>query len=181
MTTSTALTPPAPLAWGGRVTAAFRAAVRQIARRVGVPPSWLGAVMAFETNRTFDPGIRAAAGSGAVGLIQFMPGTAAHLGTTAETLAGMSALQQLAYVERYFLAQRKRYESLDDLYMAVLWPAAVGKPGDYVLFRAEGDRPVAYRQNAGLDQNKDGTVTKTEAAARVHVLLGEGFEPHNVG
>ena len=37
------------------------------------------AVMSFETGGTFDPGIRNAAGSGATGLIQFMPSTAAGL------------------------------------------------------------------------------------------------------
>src|SRR3990167_3056635 len=58
--------------------------------------------MAFETNRTFDPGQCNAAGSGAIGLIQFMPSTAHLLGTTTEQLAQMTAVEQLAYVRRYF-------------------------------------------------------------------------------
>lgn len=56
---------------------------------------------------------------------------------------------------------------------------------------AQGCRPVgglplftggiAYSQNAGLDTNKDGKVTKREAAAKVMGLLEEGLRPGNVG
>lgn len=40
------------------------------------------AAMAFESGETFSPSIKNAAGSGAVGLIQFMPSTAKALGTS---------------------------------------------------------------------------------------------------
>ena len=48
--------------------------------------------------------------------------------------------------------------------MAVLWPAAVGKKEDYVLFEAG---TAAYRQNDGLDLNEDGAITKAEATQKV--------------
>jgi hypothetical protein len=48
--------------------------------------------------------------------------------------------------------------------MSVLWPAAINKPDGYVIFRS-GTK--AYSQNAGLDTNGDGTVTKFEAASKV--------------
>lgn len=41
--------------------------------------------------------------------------------------------------------------------------------------------PLVARQNAGLDTNKDGKVTKREAAAKVAGLLDEGRRPGNVG
>jgi hypothetical protein len=52
--------------------------------------------------------------------------------------------------------------------MAILWPAAVGKSNDYVLFSSPSK---AYEQNKGLDLNKDGNITKAEAAAKVRNQL----------
>jgi len=39
----------------------------------------------------------------------------------------------------------------------------------------------AYEQNAGLDSNKDGKVTKQEAAAKVKAKLAKGLLPENSG
>ena len=50
----------------------------------------------------------------------------------------------------------------------MLWPAAVGKPDDHVLFSA-GTK--TYDQNKGLDIDKDGKVTKSEAATKVAQVL----------
>ncbi len=129
---------------------------------------------------SFRPDARNAAGSGAVGLIQFMPQTAAALGTTTEDLAAMTAERQLDYVRSFFWPRQNRLKSLGDLYMAILWPAGIGKPDDYVLFdRSDLDHPARYVQNAGLDLDKDGRITRGEACARVQVKLAEGLEPHN--
>ena len=48
----------APLAWGARVSAEFRARVRRIASNLGCDPNHIMAAMAFETGETFDPAIR---------------------------------------------------------------------------------------------------------------------------
>lgn len=166
--------PPAQgitLAWGNKVNAAFRAAVLQLADYLGVNPDYLMAVIAFETGRTFSPSIKNFAGSGATGLIQFMPKTALGLGTSVEALAQMSAVQQLEWVRRYFEPYKGRMNTLSDVYMAVLYPRAIGKQDTYVLFQ-EGT--VAYRQNAGLDVNRDAKVTKFEAASKIYKMLDEG-------
>jgi hypothetical protein len=63
------------------------------------------------------------------------------------------------------------------MYLAILWPAAVGKPRDHVLWR-KGE--AAYRANRGLDLNQNGTVTKGEAAAKAWGMLAEGMRPGNV-
>ena len=55
---------------------AFRNKVIEIADRLLIDPNFLMAIMSFETGATFDPKIKNAAGSGATGLIQFMPTTA---------------------------------------------------------------------------------------------------------
>jgi len=65
-------------------------------------------------------------------------------------------------------------KTLEDLYMAILWPAAVGKEPGYVLFR---DGTLAYTQNDGLDVNKNGQITKQEAAAKVRETLNAGLQP----
>lgn len=131
------------------------------------------ACMAFESAETFSPSVKNGAGSGATGLIQFMPATARGLGTTVETLALMTAEQQLEYVREYFLPYRGRLNSLSSVYMAILWPKAVGKPDDAVLWTREGS-PVTYKQNAGLDANKDGTITVGEAADKVRAKYERG-------
>lgn len=166
------------LAWGARVSAPFKRKVVAICQRLEMSPDHLMAVMAFETGRSFDPAIRNHAGSGATGLIQFMPRTAIGLGTTVEALAQMNALIQLDYVEAYLRSYKGRMRDLPSAYMAVLYPRAVDKPGDYVLFR-KGSK--AYKLNSGLDGNNSGQITKEEASAKVADLLKEGLQPGNLG
>lgn len=165
--------PGGPLAWGRKVDPAFRAKLRAIAARLGVEPDALMAVMAFETGRSFDPAIRNST-TGATGLIQFMPKTATALGTSTGALARMSATAQLDYVEAYLKPHAGLLAEVSDLYMAVLWPKAVGRAPGYVLF---AEPSAAYRANRGLDTNRDGRVTKAEAAAKVVALLAEGRKP----
>lgn len=162
------------LAWGARVSSAFRARVRAIAAQLGCDPNALMACIAWESGGTFRSSVTNLAGSGAVGLIQFMPATAVALGTTVVKLAVMTPEDQLFYVEKYFAPYRGRLKTLADLYMAILWPAAVGKPLDAVLW-SKADRPTTYRQNAGLDANRDGIITKGECAGKVYAMLEQGM------
>lgn len=159
------------VAWGAKVSHAFKTKLLAVCKRLGIEPDYLMSCMAFETGRTFSPSIHNAAGSGAVGLIQFMGPTAAGLGTHTSVLAGMGAVQQLDYVERYFAAQRGILRSLEDVYMAILFPVAVGKPDTFVLFKKG---TIQYTQNAGLDSDQDGVVTKFEATSGVRALLRLG-------
>jgi hypothetical protein len=176
------MSPPLKLlAWGAKVSPAFRAKVRQIAAELGCDPSDLMTCMAFESGRSFRPDVKNMAGSGATGLIQFMPTTAADLGTSTEALEKMTAEQQLDWVERYFAPWKGKLKTLPDLYMAILFPAAVGEPMNYPIFDAnDHDHPARYRLNAGLDANKDGKVTKAEASFKVMALKPEGLSPLNV-
>ncbi|SVC65278.1 uncharacterized protein METZ01_LOCUS318132, partial [marine metagenome] len=144
--------------------------IREIAGKHGIDPKDLLSIMRFETGGSFSASV-ANPESGATGLIQFTAPVAKELGTTLAELAQMSREEQLVYVDRYLDMRKKppfnlpeRGASLDDLYMAVLYPAAIGKESSFVLFRS-GER--AYDQNKGLDSNNDGTITKGEAVARV--------------
>lgn len=169
------------LAWGSKVSDLFRSRVTEIAIRVAIDPSWLMACMAFESGHTFSASIHNAAGSGAVGIIQFMPSTAAALGTTTQALAEMTAEGQLDYVEKYFTPWAGRLKSLGDVYGAILWPAMIGKPSDWVVFnKADPNHPKLYLQNAGLDTDKNGQITKAEVCAKVQAQLTLGLSPPNV-
>jgi len=148
----------------------FQQAVTNLAQKYNLNENDLYAVMSFETGGTFDPAQKNLNNSGATGLIQFMPSTAKGLGTTTEALARMSRVEQLKYVDMYFSDKGIRGGNLDDLYMAILFPAAVGKGDDYVLFgqgAMSGYTGRAYDQNRGLDKNGDGSITKKEAAQKV--------------
>ncbi len=143
--------------------------VRGIGEDLKVNPNFLMAVMAFETGGTFSPSVRNAAGSGAVGLIQFMPATATGLGTSTAELAAMTAEDQLNFVAKHFKPFKGKLASIEDTYMAVLLPKAVGKGGGFVLFKKPS---IAYTQNKGLDIDGDGEVTVADAADRVRKMLG---------
>ena len=141
----------------------FQQGVEQLAQKYNVSVQDLYAVMSFETGGTFDPTQENMAGSGATGLIQFMPSTAKGLGTSTEELSKMTRTEQLKYVDKYFSNKGIEGGNLDDLYMAILFPVAVGKPDNFVLFgegAIEGYRGTAYEQNSGLDLNRDGSITK---------------------
>jgi len=148
---------------------AFYKKVKEVATALNCSHIDLLCCMAFETGRTFNPALRNSIG--ATGLIQFIRPTAIVLGTTTDYLATLTRVQQMDWVLKYFKAGPIRKLSsvtLEDLYMAILWPAAVGKPNDYVLFSSPSK---AYEQNKGLDKNKDGNITKEEAAAKVRDQL----------
>jgi len=139
--------------------------VKAVASRLGCNYLDLLACMAFETGRTFDPAKRNPKSS-ATGLIQFMAATAKGLGTTTQYLAGLTRTQQMDWVQKYFQngpVSRVSSPGIEDLYMGILWPAAVGKPNDYVLFRAG---TAEYAANP-LDKDKKGFVTKADAAVKV--------------
>lgn len=167
------------LAWGAKVSKDFCQRVIAICQDMFTYPESandLMTCMAFESAGTFSPNIRNAAGSGAVGLIQFMPDTAIALETTTYALSLMTPEDQLTYVKAYFKPYAKRIHSLSDMYMAILMPRYVNLPDNAVLFQ---DAPVAYKQNKGLDTNKDGQITKGEVCTRLYSRKQEGLLPQN--
>lgn len=165
--------------WGATVKRDFVDGVIWIEDQIGLRADLLMACMKFESN--LNPQAKNPASS-ATGLIQFMDATAKRLGTTTAKLYAMDALTQLSYVYKYFKDYADRGHklgtwTLEDCYMAILWPSAIGKPLDYKVFVGGTS---AFKVNAGLDLNKDGFVTKQEACARVVKLYSEGLKPGNV-
>jgi hypothetical protein len=157
------------IAWGAKVSAAFKVKLIEIARNIDVDPNYLISAMAFETGETFSPSAKNT--NGATGLIQFLPDTAVELGTTTADLAAMTAVDQMDYVEKYFDPYKNMLKTIEDVYMAILWPAAIGKTNSWVLFSKPSTQ---YNRNSGLDTDKDGHVTKAEAAAMIKAKLLKG-------
>ncbi len=164
-----------PLAWGNVVSNAFREKEISVAEAIGTDPNYLMAAMAFETGGSFRAAQRSGS-SNAVGLIQFLPSTAKSLGVTITQLASMTATAQLTYVQKYFTIKgyAGRVASLADLYMAILYPAAIGKALSYVVFSRAKDLQL-YHANSGLDLNKDGVITKSEILQTIQAKLNAGF------
>src|SRR5690606_39252201 len=161
------------------VTPAFIAEVEAMAQRLGTQPEYLLAVMSFETGGSFSPGVRNGAGSGATGLIQFMPATARELGTSTDALARMSALDQLQYVERYFnnRSDPGDLRTLEGVYTTVLYGSPRPDPGSTLFSQGA----AAYRMNAPLDLNRDGRITAGEATSFVRQRIdGEAPPPRDV-
>jgi hypothetical protein len=163
------------------------------ADQLSIQPDWLACVVSFETAGTFSPSQRnrwavidaqkrGVPYQGAVGLIQFMPSTAKLLGTSPYGLAQMTVLEQLPFVERYLGSYRGRMDSLENTYLGVFYPAAIGQEDSWVVAARDGsklnnhdtvtpaerDRSKAiYRQNAGFDSGDTGFVTRGDVCRTI--------------
>lgn len=150
----------------------FNVKLDNVANSLGVEPNFLRATIHMETGGTFDPSIKNP-GSSATGLIQFMSATAKNLGTTTSKLSKMTGEEQLDYVEKYFKPWKGKLKTLGDVYAAVLWPAAVGKPANYVLFRRGTE---AYRLNApAFDLSQKGYVTKKDITKKLQSIYDKNY------
>lgn len=167
------------LVWGSKVTSEFRKKVIAISQELNFDPNHLMAIIAFETGRTFSASKWN--GTAAVGLIQFTGITAKQLGTTKDAISKMTEIDQLDLVKKDLALYAKtksgtpRLNSIENLYMAVNWPNAIGRGDDYVLYENSplGKNPN-YNGNSGLDIDKDGKVTVKEAASKAREMLELG-------
>lgn len=138
---------------------AFIVRINEIAAALEILPDWLMAVMMFES------GLNPQAvnsSSNAVGLIQFMPATAKSLGTTSDDLYNMDSLQQLEYVYKYLNTYKGKYKSFVDVYLAIFFPAAIGKDDSYVLSTSSLSASTIAKANKIFDKNSDNQITKGE-------------------
>jgi hypothetical protein len=83
----------------------------------------------------------------------------------------MTAAEQMDFVGKYLAPYKGKIKNFGDVYMAVHWPAAIGKDEAYVMYEKGSD---SYDKNKNLDTNGDGTVTRGETIARVISGTGGG-------
>ena len=103
----------------------FTEKVNNISNELGIEANWLMFVMWFESRlnpKAVNPV------SNATGLIQFMPLTAKGLNTTISELKAMSNVEQLDYVLKYLKPYKGKMKTWVDVYLAVFYPKAMGKP-----------------------------------------------------
>lgn len=155
-------------------SAAFLAKVIDISARLGINPDWLMIVMKMESG--INPAAYNANG-GATGLIQFMPATAAGLGTSTGALIAMDNVTQLDYVYKYFRPYAGRLFSVTDLYMVTFFPAALGKPDSYILQTSSLSAALIARSNPVFDLDKNNAITVGEFKQSViNRLPSEAFQ-----
>lgn len=168
------------IAWSKKLSPGDLEEVCRVSQVIKIDPSWLMACMYFESGGTFSPSIFNKAGSGAIGIIQFTKKTAElQLHTTIGALSKMTFIEQMKYVEKYFFSYVGKLHRLYDVYFAILWPAAIGRPDDYVLFDKNNPDHKLYAQNKGLDFNHDGHITVTEVCTKIKKIYDLGMLPEN--
>ena len=148
-------------------------------------PGWLANIINFETNGEFSTTIFSGGCAKeygdlldeklkhcGVGLIQFMPVTAAaeELNTSSEKIFNMTFQEQLNLTVKYYEHVRVSPTSQGDAMMAVFMPAAVGAPDSANLADIyaqdggkfpKGSQPYNTRYNKMLNQNKN-IITKAD-------------------
>lgn len=138
----------------------FTAELNRVAKKFNINANDLLAVMLVETGGSLKPDIRNPK-SGATGLIQFMPSTAAGLGTSTDELARMTRAEQMKYVEKYFDNKLPQGATGGQIYAAVFLPAFIKED----VLTVRGER--YYEANVGLDYNQDGKITRSDLDAHV--------------
>lgn len=167
-----------------KTSAAFREQLVAGALAHGLNPSYIAAVIAFESG--FNPQAMNPDG-GALGLIQWrksvFPASAKKAGMNVrwEDLPNLTAEEQLPLVFAYYADKPISDASHpSDYYLAVFLPIGVGKPQNFLLGKRDSASKhpggltlgKVYELNKGLDKNpSDGTITVAKAAAPVLSLL----------
>ena len=144
----------------------FTEKVNNICTELQIEANWLMFVMWFESKlnpQAINPI------SGATGLIQFMPSTARSLGTTVDVLKRMSNVQQLDYVLAYLRPYKGRMKRWIDVYLAVFYPKAMGKP-DFVI-----TSDIVAKQNKIFDLNKDLDISVKEIETVLRKQIPEKY------
>jgi hypothetical protein len=148
--------------------------VKTVSSRLAIDPNWLMATMFLES--TLNPKAVNPV-SGATGLIQFMPNTAAALGTNTEAIKNMPGIDQLDLVYKYLLPYRGRMQSFTDTYLAVFFPVAIGKPDEFILQTPKLSAQLIARQNPAYDLNRNGIITKKEVEDAIMVKMRPEYLP----
>ena len=154
----------------------FLLKVQNIAKKVDLDYKIILAIMFFESE--MNPSAQNPS-SNATGLIQFMPTTAKSLGTSVSELKNMSAIDQLDYVEKFFMDKKRsgltsKVKSPEEAYLLVFYPLAVTKSNDFILGSEISDERAKkiYSQNKPFDTNKDGFISKGEVLQYIRKKWG---------
>lgn len=152
----------------------FENKIRDVADQLEIPAEWLMAVIYTESR--FNAKAVNLKGSGATGLIQFMPTTARDFGTSTKELKDFDHIDQLDYVYKYLQNVRNKYgnfKSLTQLYLGILYPKALEEDNSCLTLFAKPAE--AYRMNSGLDEDKDGVITVKDIDRRMKRIFPTAY------
>lgn len=158
-----------PILFQNKVDTNFIAKAYEVSQKLNIPLNWLMGVIELETAGTFSPSIQNSMGY--VGLIQFGKQAAERVGTTQNELGQMSAVEQLDYVYLYYKIYKSKLKSYVDLYIATLFPAALGKSNDYVLQTSRLSAERIAKANPLFDINNDNKITVGEIEKKLLVRI----------
>jgi hypothetical protein len=151
-----------------RNDARFMECLDNLAKEKNVPADSILAIMQIESGlgTNYAPGGRNGVtalnpGTQAAGLIQIMPSTARGLGYSTEQILQMSPGEQMCGpVTQYYRSVRlPANPTTGDLYLSTFYPAAVGKPDDYVIGNHPNLSPQAVARANPILRGPDGLVT----------------------
>jgi len=153
----------------------FEKKVRRISGKLDIHPDWLMAIMHSESK--LDASVVNFKGSGATGLIQFLPTTAISMDITVEQMRNLNHIQQLDYVYQYLKEVKKTrnvsYGNITDLYLSILYPVAVGQGTTFVLYSSPSS---TYQKNSGLDENHNGKISVNDIDLRMKRLYPVAYQ-----
>jgi len=162
---------------------AFVRKVEEISKKLDIDPNWLMAVIDLETGGTFSSSTTNSIGC--VGLIQFCRDksgvTYKTIGTKKYQLSDLKAmnnLQQLDVVYNYLESKKGKMTSFIDVYLAVLFPAAMRKPDNFVLESDGLTRAEIASQNPLFDTNKDNKITVKEVKEKFIARLPQDWQDY---
>ena len=139
-------------------------AITALAQTLSVTAEHIMAVIAFETNGSFDHRSRNRVNE-TLGLIQFTPDLARRLGTNMEDLGKAGFEQQLHYIGQ-LIESRAQYDratplGLADICIALIAPDHIDRAEAIPVF-TEDTAPQAYARYAPFDIDEDGRITRSE-------------------
>lgn len=157
-----------------KVDYSFILKATEVSERLGIPLNWLMGVIELETAGTFSPSITNSLGY--VGLIQFGSAAASRIGTTQAALKVMTAEEQLEYVYRYYEIYKSKLTCYVDLYIATLFPVALGKSSSFVLETSTLSAERVASANPLFDLNSDSKITVGEIETKLLDRIPEEFQ-----
>jgi len=163
------------LQYEDKVPASYRSGfikkVIDISEKLKINPSWLMAIMYFESARTFSPSKKN--GIGCVGLIQFCPDKGKNYKTIngkqylMSDISKMNYSEQLDLVYNYYKTYSGKLKSYTDTYFVTFFPLAIGKPDDWVIQGGGFTASQIYKSNPAFHQVKDGKIRVWEVKKKI--------------
>lgn len=136
------------------ITRADLETLAYVAGRLGVPVSWLEAVINFETAGTWDPKVKNPNSTGR-GLIQFIDATARQLGyrDSLDLVQRHPTVQSqlMGPVLKYFQQWKEPPRDKQDFYLRVFLPELRKAPPDTVIFASNPEKRAKFaKANPGI-------------------------------